>query len=354
MLDSISDSTEEWINTRLDDLDAVIREVIASTNADSESIKQTLTEVTGQVGTTLTAEMQSIWGAGGTIVAEYGKFNTQLTNVNSTLESIRLLVQAMKNASNAEASKDIANVNNSVNNVQATQPASNASSSTSSNTNNSNNKNTSQNNSSWGSWFVSKKDSYPKDKLKIETSIVDRLKWKNIASDMSNRAKYYAAMGGSGTYRGTSTQNRWMIQQMKSHGYKVGSRRIPKDQNAWTQENGQELIYRSSDGAMLTPLGRGDAVFTAEMTQRLWDIAKTPDIFGNLTATTLPKGIVSNGMNNNVQNDVVMNISLPNVIDIDGFVNELKTNKRFEKVVQSMTIGSINPKGSNSLSKMKF
>ena len=90
------------------------------------------------------------------------------------------------------------------------------------------------------------------------------------------------------------------------------------------------------------------------MTQRLWDIAKTPDIFRNLTATTLPKGIASKGTNNNVQNDVVMNISLPNVMDVDGFVNELRTNKRFEKVVQSMTIGSINPKGSNSLSKMKF
>ena len=183
---------------------------------------------------------------------------------------------------------------------------------------------------------------------------MDRLKWKDFDSSMQARSSYYAAMGGSGTYRGTSTQNRWMLNEMKKHpGYAKGSRRISSDQLAWTQENGQELLFRSSDGAMLTPLGTGDMVFTAEMSRRLYDIAKTPD-FSSLIATTLPKGIRSNRTNNNVQNDVIMNISLPGVVNVDGFVNELRNNKRFEKIVQTMSIGAITTKGSNSLNKYKY
>lgn len=56
--------------------------------------------------------------------------------------------------------------------------------------------------------------------------------------------------------------------------YAKGSKNIPKKQLAWTQEKGQELIYRRSDGAVLTPLNKGDKVFTAEMTENLWKIAK--------------------------------------------------------------------------------
>lgn len=139
----------------------------------------------------------------------------------------------------------------------------------------------------------------------------------------------------------------------KYKGYATGSRKIKHDELAWTQENGLELIYRPSDGAMLTPLEADGVVFTAEMTRRLYDFASNPEMFSGLTSVSLPKGLVGSGMNNSVQNDVVMNISLPNVVDVDGFVNELRTNKKFEKVVQSMTIGNI-ASGSNSLSKFKY
>ena len=180
-----------------------------------------------------------------------------------------------------------------------------------------------------------------------------RLKYLDFASDMANRANYYAAMGGTGTYRGTATQNRWMISEMKKHpGYAKGSRRIPKDELAWTQENGQELIYRSSDGAMLTPLGTGDAVFTSEMTDRLWNIANNPDIFRNLTTATLPHGVSSNGMNNNVQNDINMEINMHGIQDVNGLVNELKSHQGFTKVVQAVTIG--NALKGNSLNKYRY
>ena len=353
MLDNLVDDTEQWINERLDHLDEVILGVIDSTNQNREEIVDTLTEATDKVGAALTDEMQTIWGEDGGVVAKYTEtFGTQLTGVNNTLTSIRDLVQSMVGASDEEASKDISNVETNVNNVQNTQPASGGAGNTSSTPSNTNQNNSASGNK--GSFFVARKYSVPESQLDKERSIVDRLKWKGFNADFSYRAKYYEGMGlgSASSYKATASQNIAMLNWMKKNNYAKGSSRIPKDELAWTQENGQELIYRASDGAMLTPLGAGDAVFTNEMTQRLWDIAKTPNIFSHLTTTALPKGMASNGMNNNIQNDVVMNISLPNVVDGDSFLRVIQTDKRIEKALQSMTLG--NALGKNSLNKLKY
>lgn len=58
------------------------------------------------------------------------------------------------------------------------------------------------------------------------------------------------------------------------NGYEKGSEHIDKRQLAWTQEDKREMIYRASDGAVLTKLNPGDKVFTNEMTENLWKLAK--------------------------------------------------------------------------------
>ena len=77
-------------------------------------------------------------------------------------------------------------------------------------------------NGAWGSWFIHQKDSYPKNRLDINNSIVDRLKYRDIKSDFNTRKSYFYAMGGTGDYRGSASQNRWMVEQMKAHGYSKG------------------------------------------------------------------------------------------------------------------------------------
>lgn len=72
----------------------------------------------------------------------------------------------------------------------------------------------------------------------------------------------------------TSKQKTAILNRMKFNGYKKGSEHIDKSQLAWTQENKLELIYRASDGAVLTKLNPGDKVFTNEMTENLWKLAK--------------------------------------------------------------------------------
>ena len=58
------------------------------------------------------------------------------------------------------------------------------------------------------------------------------------------------------------------------NSYEKGSEHIDKSQLAWTQEDKREMIYRASDGAVLTKLNPGDKVFTNEMTENLWKMAQ--------------------------------------------------------------------------------
>lgn len=112
----------------------------------------------------------------------------------------------------------------------------------------------------------------------------------------------------------TSKQKTAILNRMKFNGYKKGSEHIDKSQLAWTQENKRELIYRAADGALLTELNPGDKVFTNEMTENLWELAKTnpsllysstnfvpklPDIAKSACTSTIVEvgDIVMNGVN---------------------------------------------------------
>jgi len=54
-------------------------------------------------------------------------------------------------------------------------------------------------------------------------------------------------------------------------GYASGTKRVDKDKLAWTQENGKEIIVRKSDGAILTPLSKGDSVIPNNLSNNLFD-----------------------------------------------------------------------------------
>jgi len=97
------------------------------------------------------------------------------------------------------------------------------------------------------------------------------------------------------------------LKQLTFKGLAKGSRYVNKDQLAWTQEKGQEAIFRRSDGAMLTPLGQGDKVFTAEMTDNLWKLAK------GLTMDSVDQNVVDRSK--------VVNIKP--VIDMSGMDNSI-------------------------------
>lgn len=210
--------------------------------------------------------------------------------------------------------------------------------------------------STWGSWFVKKKDSYPKNKLNKNTSIVDRLKYFDFDSSFTKRKTYYSKMGGSGTYTGSAKQNAWMIKQMKAHGYRKGKYNLRQDELAWTQEGRKlEAIIRPSDGAILTPLKKEDSVLNAKATRALFDFVNNPSNFiqthsapvNNLLSSSRSAGTV-----NNFDNDFNIDISLSGIDNYEKFKAALQHDKNFENMVRAMTVDRMF--GGSSLKKYKY
>lgn len=131
-------------------------------------------------------------------------------------------------------------------------------------------------------------------------------------------------------------------------GYSVGSKNIDKDQLAWTQEKGREIIYRSSDGAMLTPLGKRDKVFTKEMSDNLWRIAQTNvgSMAGTRTANTSLVTNAGNSISSNIEN---VNLDFSGVSNYEEFVAKLKADPNYKNYIQAITLGVA--LGNNSLKR---
>lgn len=145
---------------------------------------------------------------------------------------------------------------------------------------------------------------------------------------------------------------KYMYQWLKRNGYYAsGSRRIGKSQYAWTQEKGLEAIVRPSDGAILTPLARGDSVLNAGATQNIWDMANNPMQFikDNLSFPINLPSVMPSG-NYDIQQN--MSITLPNVMNYPEFVTALQNDKRFEKMMQDMTVNQLTKP--NALAKFKY
>jgi len=103
----------------------------------------------------------------------------------------------------------------------------------------------------------------------------------------------------------------------KEIGYfATGSKRIPKDMLGVTQDGGQEVIFRKSDGAMLTPLGKGDKVFTAQMTDNLWKLAQSASVSNGLSELSAP---IINNVNTS---SPTININFENFMNVEGNVDE--------------------------------
>ena len=110
--------------------------------------------------------------------------------------------------------------------------------------------------------------------------------------------------------------------------YATGSKHISSDQLAWTQDGGGELIYRSTDGAILTPLNVGDKVFTAEMSENLWNLAQLKQ-----------RPVASTGAGRTVNNTNAISINLPNVQNYEQFKNALQNDPNMTKFIQQVTFG---------------
>lgn len=134
-------------------------------------------------------------------------------------------------------------------------------------------------------------------------------------------------------------------------GYKNGTRYVPDNGHAWTQENGEEVIIRRSDGAILTPVGKGDKVLNAVATSNLYDFMNDPTKFVTGLTPNIPISEHKSVQESYKVDFGDINMNFPNVKNYEEMLYALKHDKRFEDTVQSMTTDRIF--GKSALRKYK-
>ena len=343
IIDTFESDLEDWINSRLDDLDELVQNVIDQTNTSASEINDVIEKEAGDVGYTVSDAISKVMDVDSTngtnMVNFYDKtFPNEMTTTRNSIDAIKNLLQAMKDAADKKAQEEIKKQQAAQQAISKPASSSSSSSSSSSNSNSSNNSGTSSSSSGWGSWFVHKADSYPKSKLRINSSIVDRLKLHNFDSSQSDRAGYYKAMGGSGTYVGSASQNNWMISEMRKHGFKQGG------------TIGKLIRSAGEDGFVLARTG--EEILSKEKLIMLKDALQYIPQNYNIASTSLPK-FTQKASNSSVDVKVDFGgITMNGVNNPEEFVTELQKSKRFEKIVQSITVDTA--MGKNSLGKYKF
>lgn len=341
MLDDLYQEYSDKIDEKFEQTEILIQELIGVVNENQSSISDTITTVTSDVGYTISDQMKTIWSDAGTVISGFtGKFDTYTTTVQSAINSIQITIDKMLQIAQAEANKNIATANNP-------NSVANGSSSTASKQQATPKANTNNNSSSaqapkaspnvgtrvnaTGNWYY---DSYGT----APTGNVNRFKpdYFEIDKIVNGRAYPYHIQaiirgkraGGNGWVKGNQI------------GYKNGLKEATYDHLAWTQEEGAEIIRRS-DGSILTPITRGTTVFTREMTDNLWNIAKqNPEKFYqnamptmNTFATTNRGGDVSVSIGD---------IKLDGIQNPDQFAQALigvvKDYSKVQKVLQAATV----------------
>ncbi len=344
MLDDLYQEYSDKIDEKFEQTEILIQELIGVVNENQSSISDTITTVTSDVGYTISDQMKTIWNDAGTVISGFtGKFDTYATTVQSAINSIQVTIDKMLQIAQAEANKNIATANNP--NGVANGSTSNGSTASKphatpkANTNNhastaqapkaSPNVGTRVN--ATGNWYY---DSYGT----APTGNVNRFKpdYFEIDKIVNGRAYPYHIQaiirgkraGGNGWVKGNQI------------GYKNGLKEATYDHLAWTQEEGAEIIRRS-DGSILTPITRGTTVFTREMTDNLWNIAKqNPEKFYQNAMPTMNTFATTNR-----GGDVTVSIGdikLDGIQNPDQFAQALigvvKDYSKVQKVLQAATV----------------
>lgn len=340
MLDDLYQEYSDKIDEKFEQTEILIQELIGVVNENQSSISDTITTVTSDVGYTISDQMKTIWSDAGTVISGFtGKFDTYTTTVQSAINSIQITIDKMLQIAQAEANKNIATANNPnsvANGSSSTAPKSQATPKANTSNNSSAqapkaSPNVGTRVNATGNWYY---DSYGT----APTGNVNRFKpdYFEIDKIANGRAYPYHIQaiirgkraGGNGWVKGNQI------------GYKNGLKEATYDHLAWTQEEGAEIIRRS-DGSILTPITRGTTVFTREMTDNLWNIAKqNPEKFYqnamptmNTFATTNRGGDVSVSIGD---------IKLDGIQNPDQFAQSLigvvKDYSKVQKVLQAATV----------------
>ena len=361
LLDDLYNEYETILNQRLDNLDALITDMIGQINTNASTISTTLSEKADSVGYTLSESMTTIWDTNSTkittVLTTYGQ------NIQNGISSAATTVNAAIGTINTNLSTMITQLNNIANTKAQAAKQSSAS-------------NSSQAKPSTPSTpkpSTPSKPSTPKtgsgngkaevgDKVKYNSGIYYEDSYGGGRHGSHNRggSVYITKIHKGSPYPyHISTGKRlgsgdlgWLKLSQIS-GYATGVKNLPNSELAWTQEgNKEEYIIRKSDGAILTPIAKKGSVLNHEASGNIWNMANNPSDF---IRDNLDLGATQNipniGSSQNIYNQNLENVvfNFPNIKNYEQLLREMQKDKKFEKLILSMTIDRV--AGKSSLSK---
>ena len=389
MLDTLADATEQWINTRLDNIDGLIQDVVTSVDNNSSSIEETLKNEVSKAGGILSTEMQNIWSSNDNL--------TSITDgVNNTLLDIKNLVEKLVDTSVVDTST-LTQTQGWNQNSDGTWNYRNASG---------------ENVTGWHKLdWNGKQDWYSFDEngtmrsnqwihndsgtwSYVNGSGAAVTGWQNLnwqgkndwyAFDSEGNMQanqwigdYFVGSGGqmltdtwvghNGMYYYVGSDGKWLnLPSWTSNGrpndgypiyeYAKGSKRIPFDQLARLGEKGQELKYDKSNGT-LSLVGEGDMVWTNEQTKRLWELSKTINpVMPNIQMPNFDfSKITPNGGNTDI-GDITFDIKMYGVNDPQEMAQQVKKIYQdnlgdVRKTIRADVYGGM--LGKNSLTRYKY
>ena len=381
LLDELYLEYETILNSRLDNIDALLEQVIATINVtagaegaiatalgsegalagilgnNTTTIKDTLVSETSKVGTTLSQSMSSIWdaeGSGNKVITKYGDgFQGQQTTTNTVLGQIKTDVAAMVDDVDKDAQKKVTANKTSTSAKKNPTTTSTSNKNTNTNTNKNTNKTNSRSekeyygvalaiwngNQGWGN--------IPPRKDRLKEKGFDYDKIMTIVNQMKKDGYIYSG-AWAGKYHGIKD-----VTQYAYNKFEKGVQDLDRTQLAWTQEKGREFIVRPSDGAILTPVAKGDSVLNATASGNIWNMANSPAEFIKnnlgLDGANIPSS--ANVNNSVVQNFENVNFNMPNVHSYNELLREMQSDSKFEKLILAMTVDQI--AGRSKLAKGK-
>lgn len=387
LLDNLFLEAETIFNERIDNTDALVTEVIDGINAaannlsigndnilstligtestlegaldaDVTNIQSTLTSEAEKVGTTLSNAMNSIWSVGDgsikSVLSMYGNnFQNKQTTTNSTLSRIEVSVNSMLSSLNKEAEKNVtSNKPSSSDKKNPTTKAAETVKNLNDKKDNNDKKPALTDSKLKGIaaaiWVYGSKAGWEDDPTRK-----NKLTAKLGAENAKKVQGYINELGANGGLYKYWTSNNLKLDNYKYSAFKLGAKNVDETQLAWTQEQGREYIVRPSDGAILTPVAKGDSVLTSAATNNIWQMANSPAEFIkdnlNLGTTSVPNNsTIQNGYNQTIESVV---FSMPNVRNYDELITQMQRDPNFERLVEAMSIGKL--AGKSSLSKGK-
>ena len=341
MLDDLYTEYETILNQRLDDVDALISDMIDTINANSSTIGDTIMQECANVGYTLTESMNAIWtneGGAFAVISKYGEqFLTQNTSTLNAILGIKAYTDSLIAKADAEAkAKEEATKKQTEASKPATQPAKPA---TSTSTPAKSTTPTRTDKDNYGVALAIWNGNYG---WGTGNTRVSRLKAKGF--DPNKVQSIVNKMGKDGyVHSGAWVGKYYGIRDLAPYHYNKyaqGLKRATKDESAWVNEFDDESIISPTKRAIITHISKGDSVLNGDATENIWDMANDPS--GFISKNLLPNAVM-NGIEPyiNVDNSRVDNVTfnLPNVLNYEEFMNRMKKDEKFDRMILDMTIG---------------